>query len=1322
MATRRQALIFDIAVSSSTKDDLEQLEKDLLAVNEQIKEARKSGDQDLYASLKTQQSALRQELKDTRAEIRNQIRDFRQAQFPTDSLEGLRLAYREVRQEVNRMSQTDPRFEERQAEARRLKDEIKVLAASFGDTRDNVGNYQEAIENALQATQGLISGSVGPLLAGLGIGGALATGFEVISDGAQVLEEITFRFIELRGEIQRLTNISGPELGTLASQVDALANTFNKDTDEILRAANALSQNFDIGFGDSLQLIESGFLAGADAGGELLDNIREYPAFFKEARIDAESFIGLITRQTQEGLFSDKGIDAIKEAAISLRELTPATQEALEGIGITGQEIQAAIAEDGLGAAIELVAGQLQNFEADSREFGRVLADVFKGAGEDAGTEFILSLSNLRESVNDQVDASNELTAAQQRQLEAQRQLSQAQNDLSSELSELTTSYRVLGQEALAFVVRQIVTFVQAIRSIPEFVRENRVTIAGLTAALIGYNSAAIAARISTLATAAAQRLAAISTVSLTTATRALNVAFRANPIGFIVTAVGLLVTGLSLAYNRSERLRAAVAGLTAFGRELFEVFREAFSNFSEGFDQIRQGNIRQGLAAIGRGLVESNPLNIALTEGRRLAGAFNEGYTEKLEQDRKDAREEEALKSRMDSLGKNTEGSAQNAGAKIGDAFGQGLDSAMANTIDQLKRRKADLEAELANTEIGTDRFNQIGDEIRSLDRQIEAATRGIDQQTLEVIERLSQRKGQLEKELNDLNFNPDRLAEIPQQIESIDQQIESLFEQIGRNAGNALNRNVNEGIKETIKVLQGQRDELNEQLNIGELNSAKFEAISAQLIEVNNNLADAYRGVRVNVRQTEQVVTISITGMRARLRQLQTELTQAPTNAGEDFFTERIEKINRLEKAIDDAEQKLEELTNRLTRVETPVLAPLQTTQTTDITVRSQTETDPGSAASIASNIEEDIRAIERRRDAEITAILQTAETREEVADQVRLLELNATNQILEAKLRAEDLSNAQRLQLARQLAENELQIEETKVNEKQRINERLAQTLTQAFGTIARGFIQIEASNSEREFSNRREALEEEYGRRIELAEGNNIEQERLRQELAVRQEQVDRDSARKRKDIARKEAIIQGALSAIEASPDPFRIALALTTTAINLAVIEAQQFAKGGKATHGQPGYVEINGIPVKGVPRLRPGLNTITPNIPRQANGDSILATIAPDETVLTSPQVQEIIKLAGSNVFKLAGVPGFQTGGFAGGTFTDGITPQVTNPNELVEREISVKLDQQSLMRQAELIARETAEQTAEAMTEAFLEAQRIERRNQRLRTNQNQ
>ena len=118
--------------------------------------------------------------------------------------------------------------------------------------------------------------------------------------------------------------------------------------------------------------------------------------------------LNIIDRQVDAGIFSDKGIDAVKEATIRLRELPKPVREALSAIGIDAEKIRKKIDEEGIGAAIQSVSAKLGDFKDDSPEVGQAIADIFGGAGEDAGVDFIKSLATIEDTTDGLIDKSNE--------------------------------------------------------------------------------------------------------------------------------------------------------------------------------------------------------------------------------------------------------------------------------------------------------------------------------------------------------------------------------------------------------------------------------------------------------------------------------------------------------------------------------------------------------------------------------------------------------------------------------------------------------------------------------------------------------------------------------------------------------------------------------------------------------------------------------------------------------------------------------------------------------------------------------------------------
>lgn len=245
---------------------------------------------------------------------------------------------------------------------------------------------------------------------------------ERMSDAFADLSEKMKDYARSAAEAAAMTGMQGDELSEFRNRAQAVANAFGEDITEVMRGAANVSKAFGISARDALQLVQDGFVAGANANGEFLDTLREYPRYFKEAGISAEGFVAITANAARQGVFSDKGVDSIKEANLRLREMTTATAAALDGIGISSEEVMRRLADGSTTtfAVMQQVAAKLQELPASSSAVGTAIADIFGSPGEDAGLEYIKTLADVDLSLQGMVDSADEVSKALGRQADAQ--------------------------------------------------------------------------------------------------------------------------------------------------------------------------------------------------------------------------------------------------------------------------------------------------------------------------------------------------------------------------------------------------------------------------------------------------------------------------------------------------------------------------------------------------------------------------------------------------------------------------------------------------------------------------------------------------------------------------------------------------------------------------------------------------------------------------------------------------------------------------------------------------------------------------------------
>lgn len=291
---------------------------------------------------------------------------------------------------------------------------LGIVGGSFGNSLGALGELGGMLEGA----KGLVSVLSNKWLLGLGAGAVAGAGIGWWVNYNKGLVEATRL-------TQQFTEKSGDDLKEYRNEVQAIADFYNKDFKEVLIAANAVSKQFGIDASESIKLIQDGFIAGADANGEYLDTLREYPAYFKEAGISAEAFIAITAQAAKSGIYSDKGVDVIKEGNIRIREMTTATAAAFEGIGISADEVQKQL-ETGQKTTfdiMQMVSERLTELPDSAAVVGTAIADIFGGPGEDAGLQYIRTLKDIKTNLNDVKSTAGEVGKAQEEYLEAQKEL-----------------------------------------------------------------------------------------------------------------------------------------------------------------------------------------------------------------------------------------------------------------------------------------------------------------------------------------------------------------------------------------------------------------------------------------------------------------------------------------------------------------------------------------------------------------------------------------------------------------------------------------------------------------------------------------------------------------------------------------------------------------------------------------------------------------------------------------------------------------------------------------------------------------------------------
>lgn len=434
--------------------DLQQQEKDKTITTNEMKVQTEA----INATIKEYQYNVRT----LRKEIQNNVRTENEQE---GSLKQLRAQLSNATKAYDEMSKAEREGAKGQELAKHINDITEKLKLAEEETQRyyrNVGNYYNSMMQAADDLQGTEFFGM-DIINDTGIGKVMEMGksvedlkvkFGALKNTALSLLKNPY-FLAIAGvagvgmafkwwydynkglmEATRLTKqftgLTGDEMKSVRNEVLAVSNTFGLEFTETMQSANTMSKAFGISVSESLKIMQDGLVSGANANGEFLDTIKEYPRYFKEAGLNAEEMVAISTQATKEGIFSDKGVDTIKEGNIRLREMTTATADALDGIGISSKQVQKDL-QDGSKTTFQVmqeVANKLKELPQSSAAVGRAIANIFGGPGEDAGLAYIEMLGDVELNMDKVKAKSGDIAKAQEDELNATKELQDAMASL----------------------------------------------------------------------------------------------------------------------------------------------------------------------------------------------------------------------------------------------------------------------------------------------------------------------------------------------------------------------------------------------------------------------------------------------------------------------------------------------------------------------------------------------------------------------------------------------------------------------------------------------------------------------------------------------------------------------------------------------------------------------------------------------------------------------------------------------------------------------------------------------------------------------------
>lgn len=496
--------------------------QELSATEAKLKEDFKDGKitYDEYATTVTALGEQTKDYKSTIRELSKEVQNNIKTEKEQDgSLRSLRAELSNATKAYDSLSKA----ERNGAKGEALKEHINKITDTLKDAEEetqrfhrNVGNYEESIKSALGVNSNFANSIINMSKNGKGFSGVLkgvkkdvkafgSTLMGFMSNpvflslagiaGAGVAFKWFFDYNKGIEESTRLTKeflgLTGDNLKAVRSEIQATADTYGKDYKETLEAVDVLTSQYGYDTKDALKIINDGFQSGADLNGDMIAKIKQYAPAFHDANISGKELVATI-QQTRSGIFSDSGMALIQMGSKKIREMSTATAEALDSIGINSKKVQADL-ESGSKSTydvIKMISTRLKELPQNSQAVGAVLKDVFGKQGASAGLKMIEQLDTMNTDLDKLKGTTGEYGEKMNEQRKANEELNRvlaAMFDMSDKgFGEMLISVKTLTIQGITNLLKGVIN---VINYFIDMYNESKVVRAGVQAIVVNFKN-----------------------------------------------------------------------------------------------------------------------------------------------------------------------------------------------------------------------------------------------------------------------------------------------------------------------------------------------------------------------------------------------------------------------------------------------------------------------------------------------------------------------------------------------------------------------------------------------------------------------------------------------------------------------------------------------------------------------------------------------------------------------------------------------------------------------------------------------------------------
>lgn len=429
-------------------------------------------------------------VRDLSKEVQNNIKVEREQE---GSLKSLRAELGNAQKEYAAMSRAEregAKGKELEKHINGISKELKEAEENIGLFQRQVGNYENAIKSALGVNGNFASSIMSMSAGGKGLSGifdgamtsAKAFGSTLIGfmtnpvflslagiAGAGVAFKWFFDYNKGIEESTRLTReflgVTGDNLKEIRDDIQATADTYDKDYKETLEAVDVLTSQYGYDAKEALQILNDGFQSGADLNGDMIAKIKQYAPAFHDANISGKELVATI-QQTRSGIFSDDGLNLIQVSSAKIREMSDKTAAALDSIGISSKKAEADLTSGARSTfdIIKEISTKLKEVPQNSKEYGEVLKNVFGKQGANAGAKMIEQLDTMNIDLEKLKETTGEYGEKMNEQREANEELNKvlaAMFDMSDKgFGEMLVQVKTLTIQGITKLLKGVISLI----------------------------------------------------------------------------------------------------------------------------------------------------------------------------------------------------------------------------------------------------------------------------------------------------------------------------------------------------------------------------------------------------------------------------------------------------------------------------------------------------------------------------------------------------------------------------------------------------------------------------------------------------------------------------------------------------------------------------------------------------------------------------------------------------------------------------------------------------------------------------------------------